>query len=254
MCHAALHALLTAAVVRPFILGNHLAHHVGYHAEHPQRALVRLSTGIDLPQDKDGRKPDTPICDPRRTPVCDVESYRRLLAGGTEYKNLDIRGDSSPLIAADGAARSHHPVATALHARRASGSRPGLRDDGQRIALAIEGGGMRGCVAAGMAAALNHLELTDAVDVVYGSSAGSLVGAYLLTRQLPLYGGSIYYETLPSAGRAFIDLRNALRSLGLGVMRFTPNGLRDLVCMRACTYRMSLVHMGHCLDYALTMP
>ena len=34
------------------------------------------------------------------------------------------------------------------------GSRAGERRDGMKIALAIEGGGMRGCVAAGMAAVL----------------------------------------------------------------------------------------------------
>jgi hypothetical protein len=32
-----------------------------------------------------------------------------------------------------------------------SGSLPGERDDGLKIGLAIEGGGMSGCVAAGMA-------------------------------------------------------------------------------------------------------
>jgi hypothetical protein len=31
---------------------------------------------------------------------------------------------------------------------------------------------MRGCVGAGMLAAINHLGLRDAFDVVYGSSAG----------------------------------------------------------------------------------
>jgi predicted patatin/cPLA2 family phospholipase len=36
-----------------------------------------------------------------------------------------------------------------LHARKAAGSQ---NKDGKKIALAIEGGGMRGCVSAGMAA------------------------------------------------------------------------------------------------------
>ena len=44
-------------------------------------------------------------------------------------------------------------------------------------------------------------------------------GAYFLSRQLPLYGCSIYYEQFPSAGRAFLDLRNLLRTLGLGGLR-----------------------------------
>lgn len=38
------------------------------------------------------------------------------------------------------------------------------------------GGGMRGCVTAGMISAIEHLEMRDCFDVVYGSSAGSLIG------------------------------------------------------------------------------
>lgn len=52
-------------------------------------------------------------------------------------------------------------------------------------------GGMRGCVGAGMLAALNHLGLRDAFDVVYGSSAGSLMGAYFLSGQTPLEGPGV---------------------------------------------------------------
>jgi predicted patatin/cPLA2 family phospholipase len=50
-----------------------------------------------------------------------------------------------------------------------SGSRPGERSDGKKIALAIEGGGMRGCVSAGMATAVWYLGLKDSVDIVYVS-------------------------------------------------------------------------------------
>lgn len=39
-----------------------------------------------------------------------------------------------------------------------------------------QGGGMRGCVAAGMASCLHCLGLADSFDGVYGASAGSLVG------------------------------------------------------------------------------
>jgi patatin-like phospholipase/acyl hydrolase len=42
------------------------------------------------------------------------------------------------------------------------------------------GGGMRGAVSAGMAAAIAGLGLTDAFDVIYGSSAGSVIGAYMV--------------------------------------------------------------------------
>lgn len=66
--------------------------------------------------------------------------------------------------------------------RYKEGSRPGARrsSDKMRIALAIEGGGMRGCVAAGETAALQFLGLSDVIDAVYGASAGSMVGAYFV--------------------------------------------------------------------------
>lgn len=53
-----------------------------------------------------------------------------------------------------------------------------------KVGLAIEGGGMRGCVSAGMIAAVSTLGLMDTFDAVYGSSAGSLVGAYAIAGQV----------------------------------------------------------------------
>lgn len=69
--------------------------------------------------------------------------------------------------------------------RWATKSLPGKRkpSDSNKIALCVEGGGMRGCVAAGSAAAINFLGLNDAVDIVYGSSAGAMVATYFISRQ-----------------------------------------------------------------------
>ncbi|CAN0536464.1 unnamed protein product, partial [Ectocarpus sp. 8 AP-2014] len=39
-----------------------------------------------------------------------------------------------------------------------------MHGDGRRIGLAIEGGGMRGCVAAGMASCLHFLGMADSFD------------------------------------------------------------------------------------------
>ena len=44
---------------------------------------------------------------------------------------------------------------------------------------------MRGCISAGMVGALYYLGLEDTFDVIYGSSAGTIIGAYFNTRQLP---------------------------------------------------------------------
>jgi hypothetical protein len=103
---------------------------------------------------------------------------------------LNVQGDTQ-MIGSTEHLDYVHPVAKLLHERKNNSSMPtmeGRRADGYRVALAIEGGGMRGCVSAGMASALYHLNLTDTFDVIYGSSAGSIVGSYFLTRQLPWFG------------------------------------------------------------------
>lgn len=58
-----------------------------------------------------------------------------------------------------------------------------------QVGLAIEGGGMRGCVSAGMIAAVSTFGLMDTFDAVYGSSAGSLVGAYAIAGQVRCFMG-----------------------------------------------------------------
>lgn len=76
-----------------------------------------------------------------------------------------------------------HPVVEVIRRRRAEGSRPGEREDGLRVALAIEGGAMRGVVSAGMATALEQLGLRDSFDEVHGASAGAFNAAFFLAGQ-----------------------------------------------------------------------
>ena len=111
-----------------------------------------------------------------------------------------------------------HPVVEAIYNRinnKNITGVPGNRLDNRRIALAIEGGGMRGCVAAGMASAIHYMGLEDAIDVVYGSSAGSLIGAYFISEQMPYFGPEVYYDLLTTTGKDFIDTRALLRSCGM---------------------------------------
>ena len=61
----------------------------------------------------------------------------------------------------------HHPVRQVLHERRATHSKPGDRDDGYKMGLAIEGGGLRGVVSAAMLTFLEDLGYADAFDEVY---------------------------------------------------------------------------------------
>lgn len=133
----------------------------------------------------------------QRVPVTSPEQLEDLLQDGVSVYQMDIRGVSlpgkqdsrgrlvSPLDGRPNLEQLEHPVIAALQERRRTGSKPGARKDGYKIALAIEGGGLRGCVSAGMASALAHLGVDECFDMVLGSSAGSIIGAYLVGRSSP---------------------------------------------------------------------
>src|SRR3954447_13267709 len=103
---------------------------------------------------------------------------------------------------------ARHPVVELLHERAACGSRPGARRDPYRVAVVLEGGGMRGVVSAGMTAALERLGVTPCFDLVVGSSAGAINGAALLAgsavRASDAYCG-------PLASRSFVNPLRVLR-------------------------------------------
>lgn len=99
-------------------------------------------------------------------------------------------------------------VLEVLSKRRAGNSRPGVRSDGHRVALVIEGGGSRATYSTGMIGVLDELGLTDCFDAVYGSSAGALNGAWLLCgRARQAMDG----WTEPGVMRRVMDSRRAVR-------------------------------------------
>ena len=113
-----------------------------------------------------------------------------------------------------------HEVLRALAARRRAGSQPLARDDGLRIALVIEGGGMRGIISAGMALALDELGLVPAFDAVYGASAGAITGAWLLSRPEgllgwaePAYARTLIRRSALLRGRPVADVRALIEDL-----------------------------------------
>jgi predicted patatin/cPLA2 family phospholipase len=101
-----------------------------------------------------------------------------------------------------------HPVIEVLRARREAGSAPRARADGARVALVLEGGGMRGVVSAAMAGALERAGLRDAFDLVVGTSAGALNGAALLAGVAE--GCAVSYVTAFAGERRFVNLRRLL--------------------------------------------
>lgn len=103
-----------------------------------------------------------------------------------------------------------HPVLEIMRARRDSGSLPGQRVDGATVALAIEGGGMRGVVSAAMLSQLEDYGFKNTFDVVYGCSSGGINGAYFLAGET-WYPLSIYYDDLTT--KRFVDFSRAFRRL-----------------------------------------
>lgn len=101
-----------------------------------------------------------------------------------------------------------HPVLEILRRRRKSGSLPGRRDDHATLALAVEGGGMRGIVSCAMLNALEDLGYGNAFDAIYGGSSGSVNAAYFLAGKV-WHSLSIYYDDL--ASEHFIDFRRMAR-------------------------------------------
>jgi len=127
-----------------------------------------------------------------------------------------------------------HPVLSIVRERAMSKSKPGDRLQGKEedhhhplphLALVIEGGGMRGAVSAGMAAALSTLDLLDVFDSIHGSSAGAVVGAYLVSRQLCT---DIYTDIMPAAGSRFASTRR-------GAINFGVDWLGDVIQRKILT-------------------
>ncbi len=96
-----------------------------------------------------------------------------------------------------------HPALQLLLER----ARTGRRDDGARIALGIEGGGLAVSMATGMAHELERRGLTRHLDAVYGTSAGALIAAYAATGRLD-DAAAILPET---CNREFVDYRRLVR-------------------------------------------
>ena len=111
-----------------------------------------------------------------------------------------------------------HEVLRLIDQRVQTGSKPGHRDDPHRIVLCIEGGGMRGTVSAGMALALHERGVVSAFDAVYGSSAGAISGAWLLSSTPgglrgwadPDYARTLIRWSALLRGRPVVDVRTLI--------------------------------------------
>ncbi len=104
--------------------------------------------------------------------------------------------------------RSSVSAAELMRGRLASGSLPNQRDDEFVLALAVEGGGMRGVISAGMLLALEQLGLRSTIDFAVGTSAGALAAAFFVDGRT-LEGSVLFYTELNA--EPFLDRTRLLR-------------------------------------------
>ncbi|MBB4678677.1 patatin-like phospholipase family protein [Crossiella cryophila] len=99
-------------------------------------------------------------------------------------------------------------VTQLLRERRRQGSIPGQRRDDARLVLLIEGGSSRGAYSSGMTIPIERQGLLPLFDAVYGSSAGALNAAWLLSGRAER---TMHAWWDPVVMGSTINLRNALR-------------------------------------------
>src|SRR5689334_13327036 len=107
-----------------------------------------------------------------------------------------------------------NPVLQVILERTRTGSRPGRRNDEHVVCLAVEGGGMRGAVSAGMCVVLEAVGAVGAIGRIYGVSAGARNGwaaaageaALSATHYQDAVNQRVVNRVRPLRGRPVIDL------------------------------------------------
>ena len=86
------------------------------------------------------------LIQPNSRQILSTKEFQDIKFDLDNIKTHYVHGNTSSI-------KTNHPVITAVIERYLENSKPGHRNllDRKRIALCIEGGGMRGCVAAGSA-------------------------------------------------------------------------------------------------------
>lgn len=165
---------------------------------------IEVSSSFQSPQTIDSEKDSSPLnnkkpSSTKKRTITNVQELRKaVLDDGLELKQTNLVYETATVDVKD---LLNHDVIQLIQKRAAAGSTPGRRDDNATLALSMEGGGMRGAVSAGMAAAIASLGLCDAFDAIYGSSAGSVVGAFMVSRQMCV---DVYTQVLPAATTKFV--------------------------------------------------
>ncbi len=128
---------------------------------------------------------------PKRPEIQTLDEFNEFKHSLKGLQSVKVVGNTSSV------SNSHPTIRFMMRRWLENESLPGKRGrkDKERIALCIEGGGMRGSVCGGAVAALGYLGLDDTVDIIYGSSAGAMIGAYFISKQhdaTHIYYGNYY--------------------------------------------------------------
>jgi predicted patatin/cPLA2 family phospholipase len=90
---------------------------------------------------------------------------------------------------------NYDQVVRLLRSRRDSGYAPASLADGRKLALIVEGGGMRGVLSAGSLFAIDQMGFRGCFDEIYATSAGAVNAAYFLSGQGAL-GITVYFDDI----------------------------------------------------------
>lgn len=121
---------------------------------------------------------------------------------------------------------SNHSIYSLLQNRKNENTFSFNRTDNFKLGLSFEGGGMRGCIGAGAVLTLKYLQINNLFDCIYGSSAGSMIGSYFISKQFNC-AEEIYCNLIPKAKPKFIKPINCGKEI-LPYLYRSHNNLFDL--------------------------
>ena len=142
-----------------------------------------------------------------------------------------------------------HEVLRVIDERVRSGSKPGQRSDAYRLALSIEGGGMRGTVSAGMAIALFELGGPDggrlaiiAPDALIPALAEAVPAAVPGDRPESLDAAAALLTVSQAKG---LEFDRVIVTDPAGLLSQSQNGGHDLyVAITRATHRLTVLYDG----------
>jgi len=186
-----------------------------YHHNQQEEGVSTINVPESSARSTNGT-PSPPVQEMRDTEkktnaITNVHELRSaILDEGKQLKELENLSEEASISIQE---MLNHDVIQLISQRYSASSMPGNRheNDTAKLALSIEGGGMRGAVSAGMAAAIASLGLCNVFDAIYGSSAGSVVGCYMITRQMCV---DVYTDILPAAQDKFVCKKRLIKSIG----------------------------------------